>query len=147
MRFQALPVDEVEPRSRCKVIRWGCGAALLGLLGACGLSLSRNPRIPRGNVEFLGVKQSIGIDLDDDFLPEPDPQDWSSLKKEIKLEKYDPGACLGKLSFATAWSASLGLKLRAAVQESHGTSSHVISFFLDIVLTLPMGMLGPFMFF
>ncbi|CAJ1380419.1 unnamed protein product [Effrenium voratum] len=117
VRFHALPVDEVEPRSRCKVIRWGCGAALLGLLGACGLSLSRNPGIPRGNVEFLGVKQSIGIDLDDDFLPEPDPQDWSSLKKEIKLEKYDPGACLGKLSFATAWSASLGLKLRAAVQE------------------------------
>ena len=64
------------------------------------------------HVEDLGgfeVKESLDLeDLEDD---------WPVTKKEIKNSQYNPAGCFARLSFATARSASLGLKIRAAMQE------------------------------
>ena len=39
------------------------------------------------------------------------------IAEEIKSEQYNPAGCFAKLSFAFAWSASLGLKLMAATKD------------------------------
>ena len=39
------------------------------------------------------------------------------IAEEIKSEQYNPAGCFAKLSFASAWSASLGLKLMAATKD------------------------------
>ena len=49
--------------------------------------------------------------------------DWPVLKKDIKREQYNPAACFARISFATAWSASMGLKIRAAMQEPAGRAA------------------------
>ena len=39
------------------------------------------------------------------------------IAEEIKSEQYNPAGFFAKLSFASAWSASLGLKLMAATKD------------------------------
>lgn len=95
--------------------------------------------VPGGNgsepgAKVTNLKALSNLDVfgeSDDALPEEDfppfdvpaslePDFWKVQKEQIKREQYDPTACFGKLSFASAWTASLGLKIRAAMQAGHG---------------------------
>lgn len=100
--------------------------------------------VPGGNgsepAKFANLKALSNLDVigeSDDALPEEDfppfdvpaslePDFWKVQKEQIKREQYDPTACFGKLSFSTAWTASLGLKIRAAMQAGHGWAWYVV---------------------
>ena len=113
-----LSEEAVSKGRRTNWLRWTAVCLCAALLGA-GLYTAW-PRQPRAraseSVQDVEVNENLESFDDSDV-------DWPVLKKDIKREQYNPAACFARISFATAWSASMGLKIRAAMQEPAGRAA------------------------
>lgn len=129
--FEVVPLVPVDEETGLHGNTWTdrgkcCKKAVLGalavaVLGLCvghaaytklnALNELTQPSVT-SDLGAVGIKQDVGT-----FGNEILEEDWPVLKKEIKREQSNPAGCFAKLSFASAWSASLGLKLMAATKE------------------------------
>ena len=124
MRFAQIPLDEEAAtgydanrsrRSYPAMMRWGVVAGVASALLCAVLYTAWHGASPQQEVKDLKgveVKELDALEFED-----IDEEDWPEIKSEIKEEQYKPAACFARLSFASAWSTSLGLKIRAAIQE------------------------------
>ena len=126
VRFTEIPLDEEAASGaggagnvRCgrltgSKVRWFSVVAF-ALLGAFLYTAWHGDSAKEVEVKDLDgveVKELDALEFED-----IDEEDWPEIRGDIKEAQYKPAACTARLTFASAWSVSLGLKIRAALQE------------------------------